>query len=130
GTGLADHLKQAFNPDRPLQRGKRLPDFEFPGLSPDDPPIKSADRAGRLYLLEFWATWCGPCVVDMPETHAAYAKVNGAQPGEGDLRRLAPVEQPKVEFVFVSLDASPAEVKAFRAEQWSMPWTHAFAGFD
>jgi len=32
--------------------------------------------------------------------------------------------------VFVSLDASPAEVKAFRAEQWSMPWTHAFAGFD
>ncbi|MFY0540810.1 TlpA family protein disulfide reductase [Nannocystis pusilla] len=63
----------------------------------------------------------------MPELHSAYAAVNGLQagPGEDALRKLAPPERPNVEFVFVSLDAKSGDVEAFRAQQWSMPWTHA-----
>ncbi|MCY1071349.1 hypothetical protein OV090_41790 [Nannocystis sp. RBIL2] len=56
--------------------------------------------------------------------------MNGAGPGKkkDGLRRLGPVERPKIEFVSVSLHQSPDDVQAFRKEHWSMPWTHAFVG--
>lgn len=131
GAFMATYLAQLFDPDRILQRGKPFPDFEFAALA-GGPPVTRAERAGRLYLLEFWATWCGPCVVDMPAVHAAYAKLHGvgAVDPEDRLRRLAPVERPRVEFVFVSLDQSPDVVQKFRDEHWAMPWTHAFIGRD
>jgi thiol-disulfide isomerase/thioredoxin len=128
---MATYLAELFDPDRSLQRGKPFPDFEFAALA-GGPPVTRAERAGRLYLLEFWATWCGPCVADMPNFHAAYAKIHGvgAVDPEDRLRRLAPVERPRVEFVFVSLDQSPDVVQEFRDEHWAMPWTHAFVGGD
>ncbi|MEX1362481.1 MAG: thioredoxin-like domain-containing protein [Nannocystaceae bacterium] len=117
----------------PFVRGKTLPPFEYPALAPDARPIDSDGRAGHVYLLEFWATWCEPCVEDMPNLHAAYAAVNGAKTAAGDdqaLRTLAPVADPAVEFVFVSFDTNPDAVFAFREQQWSMPWTHAHVDED
>lgn len=130
GMYEVESLAQRFDPERILQRGKPFPDFEFPALAAGDPPVTKAERQGQLYLVEFWATWCGPCVGEMPKLHAAYARVNGAKPGKGEdgMRRLEPVERPKIEFVFVSLDESPDAVVPFRKEHWSMPWTHAFVG--
>ncbi len=126
-------LTWTYDPNRVLKRGKTLPAFEYAALAADAEPVDSEGRAGHLYLLEFWATWCEPCVEDMPNLHAAYAAVNGAKPAAGDdraPRTLLAVADPVVEFVFVSLDANPDDVVAFRDEHWSMPWTHAHVEQD
>jgi peroxiredoxin len=45
-------------------RGVQAPDFELPSL--DGKRVKLSDYRGKAVLLNFWATWCSPCKVEMP----------------------------------------------------------------
>jgi len=45
-------------------RGISAPDFELTSL--DGKKVKLSDYRGKAILLNFWATWCGPCKVEMP----------------------------------------------------------------
>ena len=44
--------------------GIMAPDFELPTL--DGRKVKLSDYRGKAVLLNFWATWCPPCKVEMP----------------------------------------------------------------
>lgn len=52
------------NAARPLSGGREAVDFTLPAL--DGTSVSLADYAGRAVFLNFWATWCVPCVQEMP----------------------------------------------------------------
>lgn len=53
-----------------LAQGNRAPGFTIETL--DDKVLALADLRGRVVLLNFWGTWCGPCRREMPEFQKAY----------------------------------------------------------
>jgi len=56
--------------------GKAAPNFSLPLLS-DDSPLKLSDYRGKLVLLNFWASWCPPCLQELPTFMKMQAKYGG-----------------------------------------------------
>jgi thiol-disulfide isomerase/thioredoxin len=87
---------------RPLGHADPAPDFSLPRVDGQPGHVKLAELRGRVVVLDFWATWCAPCLAMLPVLH--------------DLHREW---QPRgVEFIGIDADgpgATRAEVAAFLA---------------
>lgn len=55
--------------------GTTAPNFQLWDL--DGKPISLSQYQGRVVLINFWATWCGPCRVEMPAMEQLYRQFNG-----------------------------------------------------
>jgi thiol-disulfide isomerase/thioredoxin len=111
---LATGMWCATPPTRPVGS---TPSVHFANARIDYPyPLALYDLAGRpanlcqfrgkVVLVNLWASWCPPCLAEMPNLQALYQKVDTA----------------KVAFVLISLDANPNKARALlKRRGYTMP---------
>ncbi len=58
-----------------IGEGIPAPDFTFPGL--DGKNTSLSNYKGKVVLVNIWATWCPPCVYEMPSMQKLYNEFNG-----------------------------------------------------
>jgi peroxiredoxin len=92
-----------------LAVGTIFPDFSERDL--DGKPLSLAGYRGKVVLLDFWATWCGPCVGELPNVLKTYAKYHS----QG------------FEIIGVSLDDDRTKLLDF-LKQKGMSWPQFFDG--
>jgi thiol-disulfide isomerase/thioredoxin len=86
-------------------------DIQFTAI--DGRPVDLAKMKGRVVLIDFWATWCGPCVGEVPNVKAAYDKLHN----QG------------FEIIGISLDQDKDALTGFVKEQ-GMAWPQYFDGLQ
>jgi thiol-disulfide isomerase/thioredoxin len=81
GVTKVENPEDIVKPESPIDAlvGKPAPDFTLTVLDGEDKTktLSKTDLAGKVVMIDFWATWCGPCMMELPEIQKlieAYAK--------------------------------------------------------
>ena len=69
---LKTELRREKSPVATLKIGEAMPDFELPDSNGKAVKLSEALREKKLVMINFWATWCGPCRVEMPSFEQLY----------------------------------------------------------
>ncbi len=98
-----------LNPEARIAVGKPIPDFSFKEMDTGK-EISNKTLKGKFYIMDFWATWCKPCVGEIPGMEKAYAHY----------------KDKNFTILSLSFDRSPDDVRKFRQQHFKMPWHHVF----
>lgn len=107
-TALLEKIKIDKENSERVKIGAIAPEFSFP--TPEGKKLSPSSFRGKILLIDFWASWCGPCRAEIPNLKEAYAKY----------------KDQGVEFLSVSVDKGEKEwLPALKAEE--MPWPQVLA---
>lgn len=93
--------------------GQPAPVFSIPSLENPKVTFTNATFKGKYLLMDFWGTWCGWCVKELPHVHKLYATYKGRG----------------LEILSLAAESKAETVMAFRKKPtFPMPWKHALLG--
>jgi thiol-disulfide isomerase/thioredoxin/predicted nucleic acid-binding protein len=98
---IEGHLKQKAMENKPLV---------IAAVSLNDPHFSTANWKGKVILVDFWATWCGPCLGELPRVKKMYADYHSKG----------------LEVLGVSCDNSGDDLRKFLTANPDMPWPQLF----
>ena len=93
-----------------IKKGTRIPNFLFKDMNDSTLAYSNGSLIGKTYLLDFWATWCLPCIGEIPFLQKAYDKY----------------QSKGFQIISVSSDLNKSDVYNFRKQKYAMPWNHAW----
>ena len=93
-----------------LAPGVAFPDFNVKSVAGQ--PLSVTALKGKIVLIDFWATWCGPCRAELPNVIATYGKYHDKG----------------FEIIGVSLDSDREKLDSFLKQQNGMTWPQFFDG--
>jgi thiol-disulfide isomerase/thioredoxin len=102
------------------------PDFELMKL--DGHAVRLADLRGKIVILDFWATWCHPCEVQMPVLDALWRDQGGRDQGRPG--REAGGQADDLMIVGLSVDTDPVTKVAEWIEERGFEYPIAIADQD
>ncbi len=105
---LSINRRQITGESHPLI-GKPLGELKFTSLKAEE--IDIAQYKGKVVLVDFWATWCGPCVSELPNVQNTYSNYHD----DG------------FEIIGISLDKDRTRLEKF-IEKNDLPWPQYFDG--
>jgi thiol-disulfide isomerase/thioredoxin len=106
---MIEQQKEAIKIQSALEPGVVFPDFNEKDLAGE--PLSIAQFKGKVVLVDFWATWCGPCVAELPNVLAVYKKYHDKG----------------FEIIGISLDQDENALKNFMKEK-GIVWPQYFDG--
>ncbi len=110
---IVQYYLMQFNPNQRISINQPIPEFSFKSMETGK-TISNKTLKGKYVLIDFWATWCAPCVAEMKYLHQAYRQFKNKN----------------FTILSVSFDRNPEDVINFRKGQWKMPWMHVFLEKD
>ena len=108
GTSQAEHVRRTLDPERMLQNGSPVPEFSFVSFDDSTVTITDTDLKGRTYLLDFWGTWCAPCIEEIPALEETYERY----------------KESGFEILSIAFLDDPEDIQIFRKDRYPMPWLH------
>ena len=105
----AQKQESAKKIQKSLVVGATFPDFEEKDTA--GKPLSVANHRGKVVLIDFWATWCGPCVAELPNVLKTYETYHGKG----------------FEIVGISLDRDEQALTTFTKKR-TMAWQQFFDG--
>jgi thiol-disulfide isomerase/thioredoxin len=108
-VAMVKQQEEAMKIQDSLVEGKQFPGFDEKDIQ--GKPFNLTAYKGKVVLIDFWATWCGPCVAELPKVMKAYEKHHAKG----------------FEIAGISLDSDKAKLEKFTKDK-KMTWAQFFDG--